>query len=284
MAHGTFANKFSIEATRPNDGELRKLAGILAPGTQIYLSSVSKQSYTELAQTVARVRAAGFEPVPHVAARRLSSAETLQQLLTDVRKNADVRRLLVVGGDIDPPAGPFKDALAVIHAAKFREAGIEEIGITGYPVGHPKIAAADIEQALDAKIATAVAAGLKVHIVSQFCFEPERIVAWVQRLRAAGFRQPVKIGMAGPTSATALLRYALRCGVNASLRGLTSGVAADLVGNVGPDRIIEAIDAAGDIGDTSAHYFSFGGLIDTARYANKAAAGIASGRAVAQSG
>ena len=109
-------------------------------------------------------------------------------------------------------------------------------------------------------------------------------MAWVRRLRAAGFRQPVKIGMAGPTSAIALLRYALRCGVNASLRGLTSGVAADLVGNVGPDRIIEAIDAAGDIGDTSAHYFSFGGLIDTARYANKAAAGIASGRAVAQSG
>jgi adenylyltransferase/sulfurtransferase len=65
---------------------------------------------------------------------------------------------------------------------------------------------------------------------------------------------------------TSLLRYAKRCGVSASLSGLMSGAAAGLLGNVGPDTIIDAL-AAEDVGDAQPHYFSFGGVIDTAHYA-----------------
>ena len=82
---------------------------------------------------------------------------------------------------------------------------------------------------------------MRVHIVSQFSFSPERILAWLKALRACGIAKPVKVGMAGPTSMPALLRYARRCGVNASLRGLMSGAAAGLIGNVGPDRIVETL-------------------------------------------
>ena len=92
-------------------------------------------------------------------------------------------------------------------------------------------------------------------------------------MRACGIATPVKVGMAGPTSVPALLRYARRCGVNASLRGLMSGAAAGLIGHVGPDRIIDALAAAGDLGDAAPHYFSFGGTVETARYACEASAG-----------
>ena len=51
---------------------------------------------------------------------------------------ADVRRLLVIGGDVDAP-GPLPDALSVIQKGRLREAGIEEIGIGAYPEGHPRI-------------------------------------------------------------------------------------------------------------------------------------------------
>jgi methylenetetrahydrofolate reductase (NADPH) len=94
-------------------------------------------------------------------------------------------------------------------------------------------------------------------------------VAWVKNLRGQGIALPVKVGMAGPTRITALLRYAKRCGVAASLTGLMSGAALSLLGNVGPDKIIDALDAAGDLGDAQAHYFSFGGVVDTARYAQE---------------
>ena len=43
---------------------------------------------------------------------------------------------------------------------------------------------------------------------------------YVAQLRAYGFEQPVRIGLAGPTSLSSLLRYASRCGVRASAQAL----------------------------------------------------------------
>jgi methylenetetrahydrofolate reductase (NADPH) len=278
-----FTQRFSLEATRPGAAEVAALAGILPPGTPLYLTAVSTQDVPELVGAAAALRKAGLEPVPHIAARRLESAVALQELLARMRMDADIRRLLLIGGDVDTPEA-FPDALAVIQKGRLREAGIEEIGIGAYPEGHPRIPAGRLETALDEKIAAATAQGLRVHIVSQFSFLPDRILTWVRQLRACGIGNPVKIGMAGPTSVPALLRFAKRCGVAASLRGLMSGIASGLVGHVGPDRILETLSTAGDLGDVAPHYFTFGGTLETARYACEAAAGRpGAGRAMARS-
>lgn len=261
-----FGRRFSLEATRPDAGEVAALAATSPAGTEIYFTAVPTVGLAEIVQGAANLRKAGLEPVVHVAARRLPSEQYFKGLIAGLRGEADVRRLLVIGGDVDK-AGPFADALAVIQKGRLRDAGIEAIGIAAYPEGHPRISPERLEAALDAKIAVAVAQGLSVHIVSQFSFSPERILAWLQHLRASGIRLPVKVGMAGPTSVPALFRYAKRCGVGASLRGLVSGAASGLIGNVGPDRIIDALAAASDIGDVAPHYFSFGGAVETARYA-----------------
>ncbi len=277
-----FARRFSLEATRPNADEIAGLVDVLPAGTPVYFSAVPTLQPRELITGAALLRKAGLEPVIHIAARRVRSAEDLQELLAGLRGEADVRRLLVIGGDVEP-AGPFGDALAVIQKGRLREAGIEDVGIAAYPEGHPRIDATRLEAALDEKIATAVALGLAVHIVSQFSFSPDRILAWLQQLRGAGITWPVKVGVAGPTSVPALLRFAKRCGVNASLRGLMSGAAAGLIGHVGPDRIIETLAAAPNLGDIAPHYFSFGGPIETARYACEVARGThGAGRAMAQ--
>jgi methylenetetrahydrofolate reductase (NADPH) len=261
-----FARNFSLEATRPNACEIAKLAELLPGGTPVYFSAVPTITPQELVAGAALLRKSGLEPVVHIAARRIRVAADLQNLLASLRGEADVRRLLVIGGDVDT-AGPFPDALSVIQKGRLREAGIEEIGIGAYPEGHNRIPPGRLEAALDEKIATAAAHSLRVHIVSQFSFSPERILAWLKQLRACGITRPVKVGMAGPTGMPALLRYAKRCGVNASLRGLMSGAAVGLIGNVGPDRIIDTLERAGDLGDAAPHYFSFGGAIEAARYA-----------------
>ena len=241
------------------------------------------QDTRELVTAAIAVRKAALEPVAHIAARRLASAGLLRELLTRLCGEADMRRLLLIGGDVDKP-GAFADALAVIQKGGLREAGIEEIGIGAYPEGHPRIPAGRLESALDEKIAAATAQGLRVHIVSQFSFSPENILTWLKQLRACGISKPVKIGMAGPSSVPALLSYARRCGVAASLRGLVSGVASGLVGNVGPDRIVNTLSAASGLGDVAPHYFSFGGTLETASYACEAAAGRhGAGRAMAPS-
>ena len=278
-----FAGHFSLEATRPNAAEIAALADVVPPATPIYFSAVPTITRQEVIAAAASLRKAGLEPIIHVAARRLASAADLQELLAGLRGDADVRRLLVIGGDVDT-LGAFADALAVIQKGRLRETGIEEIGIGAYPEGHPRIPAARLESALDEKIAAATAQGLRVHIVSQFSFSPERILAWLRQVRASGIGKPIKIGMAGPTSVPALLRYARRCGVAASLRGLVSGVASGLVGHVGPDRIIKTLSAAADLGDVAPHYFSFGGTLETASYACEAATGRhGAGRAMARS-
>jgi|SRR6185312_15358581 len=264
----TVARRFSIEATRPKPEEIAAVAARVPAGTEIYLTAVPTQTRDELVAAAHNVRRAGLEPVVHVAARRLPSAQTLADLLARLHGEADLRRLLVIGGDVDP-VGPFADALAVIQKGRLSDAGIERIGIGAYPEGHPHIAPARLEAALDQKIAAAAAQGLDVYLTSQFSFSPERIVAWLKQLRACGIDRPVSVGMVGPTSVTALIRFAKRCGVSTSLRGLMSGAATALIGNVGPDRIIDGLDAAqGPIGDVHPHYFTFGNLVATAEYAS----------------
>jgi len=282
-----FAGRFSLEATRPDADEVAKLAAILPAGTQVYVTAVPTVGPSELIAIAGNLRAAGLEPVAHVAARRLPTAEALDYLLKGLCREAGVRRLLVIGGDVDS-AGPYADALAVIQKGKLREAGIEEIGIGAYPEGHPRIPSGRLEASLDEKIASALAQGLRVHIVSQFSFSAERILAWLKLLRACGIALPVKVGIAGPTSVPALIRYARRCGVNASLRGLMSGAAGGLIGHVvgkvGPGRILDALADSRGLGDIAPHYFSFGGAIETARYACEAAHGMhGAGHAMPQS-
>src|ERR1700761_2305828 len=209
----SFARSFSLEATRPGAAEIAALADVLPRGTPVYITAPPTTDPREQITAAAGLRKAGLEPVVHIAARRIVSASDLQNLIAGLRGEADLRRLLAIGGDVET-AGPFPDALAVIQKGGLRAAGIEEIGIGGYPEGHPRIPPGRLESSLDEKIAAATAQGLTVHIASQFSFSPDRILAWLKQLRACGINHPVRIGMAGPTSVPALIRFAKRCGVS----------------------------------------------------------------------
>jgi len=283
MAASDFARDFSIEATRPSASEIAQLGEILTPGTCVYVTALPKAAPDETIEAAVGLRRVGLKPVIHIAARRLASADTLRDVLQRLTGEAGVQRLLVIGGDIDA-VGPYSDALAVIQKGELRRHGIEEIGIGAYPEGHPRIPTARLEASLDEKIASATAQGLRVNIVTQFSFSGARIIAWLTQLRSSGIKNRVGIGLAGPTSVPALIRYAKRCGVSTSLRGLASGMAISLVGNVGPERIIEMLSASQrELGETRLHYFSFGGVVATARYASDMAQAGAGEKAAANS-
>jgi methylenetetrahydrofolate reductase (NADPH) len=97
-------------------------------------------------------------------------------------------------------------------------------------------------------------------------------------LRDHGVDHPVRVGLAGPTSLSTLMRYAKRCGVRASTQGLArnAGLIKHLLGASAPDGIVRALIEAnrdGELGDIAPHLFSFGGIGATARWAAAAAAG-----------
>jgi len=273
-----FMRSGSLEATRPNADDVAALKAAAAPGTQIYLSAVLTRPQEEVVAQAARVRAAGLAPVPHLAVRNFASPDALRHFLDRLAGEAGVRRLLVIAGDRAEPAGPFRGALEAIDSGLITRSGITEIGISGYPDGHPRIADHELERVLAAKLEAAAQTGLKPTIVTQFCLDATPIIAWVRRLRAHGIDHPVRIGLAGPTSLTTLMRYAKRCGVRAATQGLArnAGLLKHLLGAAAPDGIIRALIEAnrdGALGDIAPHLFSFGGIGATARWAAGTAAG-----------
>jgi methylenetetrahydrofolate reductase (NADPH) len=227
---------------------------------------------------VEALRAAGVEPVPHLAVRSFASADALSDHVARLVDRAAVSRLLVIGGDRAAPAGPFRAAIELIESGILQSRGIREIGVAGYPDGHPRIAPIVLERALAAKLAAAEETGLSAHIVTQFTVSPEPVVAWLTRLRDQGVDTRVYVGFAGPTSVAALLRFARICGVRASAQGLARnvGLARNMLGSAAPDRVVRPVAAAcaaARLGDVTAHFYAFGGLAATLRWAAATAAG-----------
>lgn len=269
---------FSLEASGLDDAALMALKAALPAGTAIYLTALPGRAPEEAVAAAIRVRALGFEPVPHLAARDIASHDALDDLLSQLTGLAGVRRVLAIAGDRDRPRGPFDGALDLIESGLLQRRGIVEVGIAGYPDGHPRIAADVLARALAAKIDAAEQTGLGVQIVTQFAFDAPAIIAWLRRLRDLGIEHPVRLGMAGPVNLSTLLRYARHCGVRASVQGLTrnAGLVKNLIGWHAPDGLIRPIAetcAGGRLGQVAAHFYSFGGAAATARWAAAASAG-----------
>lgn len=273
-----FLADFSIETTRPKPEDVDALAQNVAPGTRIYVSALPGRPLDETADHAAMVRAAGLEPVPHVSVRNLQSRDAISHLLGRLRDEAQVKHLLVIGGDRDDSAGPFETSLELIESGLLQKYGIAHVGLAGHPEGHPRVSTDVLDRALRAKVDAAEQGGLAADIVTQFSFDGPLIVAWIRKLRDYGIENPVRVGFAGPTSLTTLLKYAQRCGVKASATGLArnAGLMKHLFGTSAPDNLVCELSGAwarGALGDATAHFFSFGGIGATARWAAHAAQG-----------
>src|SRR5258705_5038146 len=273
-----FVQIFSFEATRPTAAEIDMLAAIVPKGTRVYVSAVPTRPTQAVLDSATGLRAAGFSPVPHVAARTFATTAALDEFLAQLSGKANVERLLIIAGDRDRPAGDLRSSPEVIDGGLLQRRCIKEIGIAGYPEGHPRISQHDLDRALMDKIAAAEATGIKVHIVTQFCFDATAILQWIRRLRDFGLEHPVRVGLAGPTNLPALLRYARRCGVRASIEGLArqSGLARQLFAMTAPDTLVQALAQARSdrrLGMVKPHFFAFGGVAATARWASAVAEG-----------
>jgi methylenetetrahydrofolate reductase (NADPH) len=91
----------SLEATLPRSAELQALRSVVPAGSCIYLAAPPTQPPQRLAELARAVRAAGFEPVPHLAARRYGDTPTLDDVLARLAGEAGVTRVLAGGGDLD---------------------------------------------------------------------------------------------------------------------------------------------------------------------------------------
>ena len=270
---------YSIEVS-PHEGlDAARLASLLGAGRTVYVTALPGRGFDFNLPAAGMLARAGLKPVPHLAARRVPSRAALADYLARARDEAGCDDLLLVAGDERRALGPYPGAAAVLETGLLPQFGIRRVGLAGYPGGHPLLDAAGLRAALERKVSLARESGLEARIVTQFSFEPARIVAFLGALEATGTALPVHVGLAGLAQAGTLLKFARRCGVGASLKMLRAHrrELLNLLTLSAPDAALLQLAAerrrSRGARPAGIHFFPFGGVERTARWAEAVARG-----------
>lgn len=262
---------FSLEMTGKDIPKLEEAAGLIQPGTRINVTFLGNEDLEIRLGAARAVKRLGFHPVPHISARRLGSQADFEQFLDGLRSDATGSDIFAVGGDPSRPEGPYEDSLALIESGLLSEYGVRHVGISGYPEGHPAIASDVLWSALREKNAAITAQGLEGSVITQFGFDVDPVLAWIERVRNEGITLPIRIGVPGPAGVRRLMSYATRFGVGTSATiakkyGLSI---TNLMGTAGPDRFLRLLADGYDPaqhGEVKIHFYTFGGLKATSAW------------------
>jgi methylenetetrahydrofolate reductase (NADPH) len=273
---GEMLRGFSIEVNPKETKIIDACPDRLDPGTEVFLTWIPGEDPMNTVPAAAQLRRAGLFPVPHVGARHAESEAQLADFAARLA-GAGVDRVLCIAGDRDKPAGPYDSSLKVMQSGLLQKNGITNIAIGAFPEGNPNIPDPVLAEALVEKVKFGRETGLKLSIVTQFCFQTEPIIEWLQATRRQGTDLPIRVGLAGPAGLIALTRYAMKCGVGNSIKVLTEKPSfAKLLIDKGPEPLIrELADAVGAANSSGApldikglHFFVFGGFNKTVDWIN----------------
>ena len=213
-----------------------------------------------------RLAGAGFRVVPHLSARLVRDAAHLTDIVARLTA-AGVTDVFVPAGDADPPAGQFTSALEVLELLTAMGDPFPQVGITGYPERHPKIEDDVLVQSMWDKRRHAT------YIVSNMCFDPKILRAWIGRIRRRGITLPLLLGLAGPVERTKLMQMATKVGVADSARYLAGHSSTILrlstPGAYRPERLLDRLGpslAAPESAVTGLHVFTFNQVQRTQRW------------------
>ncbi|MGI9479413.1 MAG: methylenetetrahydrofolate reductase [Hyphomicrobiaceae bacterium] len=238
----------------------------IPPATRTYIVDLGTKSPNEWAELCRLLVNNGLEPVPHIAARRLSGSAELRDRLTAMSEQAGVRDVLLIAGEGNPTAPAFDSSMAVLETGLLDACGIKRVAVAGHPEGNPAMTDATAEAAITWKQDFASRTGADMRVVTQFGFQVEAATKWAAGLQSAGVDLPVHLGIAGPASVTSLLKFAAMCGVRASSQFLAKKGAAvtSLMTNHSPEQYVAPVEE--HVAAHTAclikqfHVFPFGGI------------------------
>lgn len=220
----------------------------------------------ELAEEVIR---RGHHAIPHFSARLIRDRGHVKDLAGWTKDNG-VTTAFVVGGDATEP-GAYHDAHSFMKDLFEHDHGLDTVGVTAYPDGHPLIGEDERRHALFAKQELLAEAGLRGYCSTQMCFDPARIIAWLKAERSDGLALPVHLGIPGAVERTKLLTIGARLGVGQSLRYLHKNRRSltKLLGSSAhdPSELLEALSSQlAPLGINGLHVFTFNQVETTAAW------------------
>lgn len=250
----------------PLKGVIEK-ARVLPAKTPVSITASPAKGLQATVDLALQLRELGYMVTPHISARMVNDRPELVRI-TRLLTEAGITDVLVVGGDADD-YGKFKDSAALLREMADIGHSFVEVGITGYPEGHPFIPLDALRQAMMEKQPYAT------YITTQMCFDPGAIANWLQGTRSDGVRLPVMVGVPGVVDPLRLARVAARIGVGTSIRYVKKNRAA-LVrmlrpGSYRPSKLVRALHTLDpSLGLVGLHLFTFNQVEPTWKWYEKA--------------
>lgn len=241
--------------------------GYLPDGATIAITTSPTLGIDATVEWTEKAAAAGFEIIPHIAARYIEDESHLAAIAERLLA-AGVSDIFVPGGDRDEPVGEFTSAYDLLSTLADMEYSFADIGITGYPEGHAFLDDDTLASAMERKEPYAT------YIVTQLCYDPNAVLSWLRTIRARGISLPVDVGLPGVLRYQRLLQISRKVGVGDSIDFLrkTSGILEfirEFIGSRGkytPDDIVEGLGPYVDdpeYGIRNVHIYTFNQVPDT---------------------
>ena len=217
-----FLKGYSIEVMPRTAEKVEDFRALLPKGTRVYIAHIDGTPIEEMVATAKRIAGEGFDVMPHFPARIIADKATLADWIARYQGEAGVKQALLLGGGVGTPVGDYDNSMQLLESGLFD--GFDRLHVAGHPEGNKDIdkdgGDAIVMQALKWKQDFSERSDAKMAIATQFCFEAEPVIAWANHLAAAGVHLPIHIGVAGPAKLQTLIKFAISCGVGASLRVL----------------------------------------------------------------
>lgn len=264
----------SLEITPGVRHKINSFNDVMKPGRRVFITYLPGAKPEKAIKTAIELREDGMEPVPHLAARSMRGKEQLREVLSRLREEADVRDVLLIGGELDKPVGAFKSTIDMLETGYFEEFGLRSIGVAGHPEGNKAIPEEEIRLALQYKNQYARHNNVHMYIVTQFVFETQPVFDWLKKIDDWGNELPVNIGLPGPATLKTLIKYGRMCGVNTSFRFFRKqGLRLFKMASISmPDNLVHGLAEYYANTDhcpmTRLHFYNFGGLERTMKFLN----------------
>ena len=280
-----FASEASLEVTPGGAGKVESFRDLLEEqGTRIFITFLPGSDLAETTKTAVRLAQEGFRPVPHIAARSLASEVQLEEALKAWRQEAGVEEVLLIGGAVAKPLGPFDESMAVLRLGLLERLGIKRVGLAAHPEGSPDIAPETCARAIAEKNDYAKNSPLDCYLVTQFFFEMQPVLRWLEEIRVeqkGGNRLRVVIGLPGLATLKTLIGHARACGIGNSMRLLLRRAkdVRQMVTTRAPDNLLVEL-ARAQLEDATLkercggiHLYPLGGIGKTALWRRRIVAG-----------
>ena len=272
-----FLKGYSIEVMPRTAEKVEDFRKLLAPGTRVYIAHIEGTPIEDMVATAKRLADEGYPVMPHFPARIIKDEATLADWITRYQGEAGVDQALLLAGGVAQPHGDFPSSMQLMETGVFDKAGFKRLHVAGHPEGNkdidPNGGMKNVEDALRWKQAFSERTDAKMALATQFAFDADPIIKWVDDLSAAGIKLPVHIGIAGPAKLQTLIKFAIACGVGPSLKVLQKRAmdVSKLLLPYEPTDVLAKLAAHKaknpDFNIEQVHFFPLGGIKTNATWA-----------------